>query len=188
MTLTQTHILNQIDEKTPSIYVACLASYNTGNLYGQWIDCTQGYDTVMQQIQIMLTNSPEQNAEDFAIHTYHGFHKINLNEWEKIETVCEIAQKLDEYGDLAEIFSILYNDYHSLDEAINMFEDNYIGCYESELDFIYEYVENCCMLEGVSDTIKTYFDYKQLLADMQYGGEIFSILQGYKQHHYFYNR
>ena len=187
MTLAQTYVLNQIDEETPAIYVACLASYNAGKLFGQWIDCTQGYDHVMDEIKAMLSNSDEEIAEDWAIHTYHGFHKIKLDEWQDIHTVCEIAEKLAEYDELAEVFSMLYNDFTSLDEAVSMMEDNYIGCYESEQDFIYEYVESACILEGVADNIKRYFDYDALLKDMEYGGDVFSILVGYKQHHYFHS-
>ncbi len=53
---------------TPSIYVACLASYNNAILHGVWIDATQSEDDIMKEIWEMLDNSPEPNAEEYAIH------------------------------------------------------------------------------------------------------------------------
>ena len=49
---------------TPSIYVACLASYNNAILHGVWIDATQSEDDIMKEIWEMLDKSPEPNAEE----------------------------------------------------------------------------------------------------------------------------
>lgn len=45
------------------IYAACLASYNNGRLYGQWIDC-EGKDAseLGQEINTMLAKSPYPNV------------------------------------------------------------------------------------------------------------------------------
>lgn len=47
----------------PRIYAACLASYNSGRLYGAWIDC-EGKDGEALGIEIadMLAGSPEPNV------------------------------------------------------------------------------------------------------------------------------
>ena len=42
----------------PQIYVACLASYNSGILHGEWIDVSQSENDIMADIQTMLENSP----------------------------------------------------------------------------------------------------------------------------------
>ncbi len=54
----------------PSIYVACLASYNNAILHGVWIDAMQSEDDIMKEIWEMLDNRPEPNAEEYAIHDY----------------------------------------------------------------------------------------------------------------------
>lgn len=187
MNLTENYILNQIDADVPQIYVACLAAYNSGFLHGQWIDASKPYDEVMQEIKHMLFCSPEEGAEEWAIHDYQGFFSIKIGEWDNIEHVCKLAEKIVEHENLGECFAWLYYENDSIEEAERILEENYMGCYESEQDFIYEYVESTCMLEGVHDTIKRYFDYASLLRDLEYNGEIFSILNGYRQHHYFYN-
>ena len=57
---------------TPSIYAACLASYNAGRLHGVWIDATQGIDHIDAEIRIMLSESFELDAEEWAIHDYEN--------------------------------------------------------------------------------------------------------------------
>ena len=44
---------------TPSIYVACLASYNNVILLGVWIDATQSEDDIMKEIWEMADNRPK---------------------------------------------------------------------------------------------------------------------------------
>jgi len=55
------------------IYVACLAAYNNGKLHGAWIDATQDIDDIQCQINQMLADSPEPDAEEYAIHDYEEF-------------------------------------------------------------------------------------------------------------------
>lgn len=47
---------------TARIYVACLASYNNGVLYGKWIDASADAAEMSEQIQEMLAGSPYPNV------------------------------------------------------------------------------------------------------------------------------
>ena len=47
---------------TPKIYVACLASYNNGRLYGRWIDASTDVSEMAEQINEMLAGSPYPNV------------------------------------------------------------------------------------------------------------------------------
>lgn len=85
---------------TPSIYVACLASYNNAILHGVWIDATQSEDDIMDEIWTMLDSSPESNAEEYAIHDYEGFGNIQIHEYESIYNIVEYASFIQEYGEL----------------------------------------------------------------------------------------
>ena len=57
---------------TTSIYAACLASYNAGRLHGVWIDATQDVDHTDADIRVMLSESFEPDAEEWAIHDYEN--------------------------------------------------------------------------------------------------------------------
>lgn len=52
------------EQTAPRIYAACLASYNSGRLYGAWIDCAdKSGDEIAQEIARMLKGSPYPNVE-----------------------------------------------------------------------------------------------------------------------------
>jgi antirestriction protein len=84
---------------TPRIYVACLAAYNNGRLYGEWIDADQSADELHEDVRRMLAASPEPGAEEWAIHDYEGFGELRLSEWETFERVSAIATGIAEHGD-----------------------------------------------------------------------------------------
>jgi antirestriction protein len=86
--------------ETPSIYVACLASYNNAILHGVWIDATQKEDEIMEKIWEMLDNSSEPNAEEYAIHDYEGFGSIKIHEYESICNIVEYVSFIKEHGEM----------------------------------------------------------------------------------------
>lgn len=126
------------------IYVACLAAYNSGVLHGEWIDldeCSFDKDTVQGEIQKMLSKSPREKAEEWAIHDYEGLH--NISEYEKIEEICKQGELFDEYGVAAKV---LLPEVMSVEEAKNILEDGY-SIHESYEDYALQYAEECLGLE-----------------------------------------
>jgi antirestriction protein len=117
----------------PSIYIACLASYNNGILFGSRIDATQGTDAVEEKIKEMLSQSPIPHAEEWAIHDYDGFGSYQLHEYESIASVCEIATFIIEHGELG--IEMVGNFNGDLEQARDALEDQYHGTYDSELEF-----------------------------------------------------
>lgn len=105
----------------PRIYVACLASYNAGRLYGKWIDASTDTEDMQAEIAEMLRGSPYPNvmvqcphcegegtpddsacpvchgkgevpsAEEWAIHDYEGLGP-NLGEYAGLE---EVARRVE---------------------------------------------------------------------------------------------
>ncbi len=57
-------------KETPKIYVDCLSAYNAGTLHGSWIDANQDAEDIHEEIQEMLSESPEPVAEEWAIHDF----------------------------------------------------------------------------------------------------------------------
>src|SRR3954447_19990469 len=98
---------------TPRIYVACLAAYNGGRLHGEWIEADQSADEIHEAIKMMLSRSPEPNAEEWAIHD-HDFQGITIKEFESIETVAQLAALVTKHGDAA---VAAYNHLSDLEDA-----------------------------------------------------------------------
>lgn len=69
------------DDLDPRIYVACLAAYNRGCLYGAWIPVEDDEAAVWLQINAMLAASPIAGAEEWVIHDYEGFGGVELAEY-----------------------------------------------------------------------------------------------------------
>jgi antirestriction protein len=93
----------------PRIYAACLASYNTGRLYGKWIDCDgKDGDDIRAEIAKMLRGSPHPNvmvvhpdtgeevpsAEEWAIHHHENFAGLITTEWPDLDEVAAMAEGL----------------------------------------------------------------------------------------------
>jgi len=119
------------------IYVADLAAYNAGHLHGVWIDATLELSDIWEQVKQMLSTSPVEGAEEFAIHDYEGFQGYKLGDYEGLDGAHDIAWFIDEYPEFGgELLA-----YHDLEEAKKMAQDNYIGKYTSLADYMQEYTE-----------------------------------------------
>ena len=149
---------------TPSIYVACLASYNNAILHGVWIDATQSEDEIMEEIWAMLDNSTEPNSEEYAIHDYEGFGSMNIHEYEAIHNIVEYASFIKEHGELGLALLCEY----SIDDAITMLEEQYQGSYDSEVDFARQLFDDC-YTHQMPDSLICYFDFEAFARDLFIG-------------------
>ncbi|KTC66378.1 antirestriction protein (plasmid) [Legionella adelaidensis] len=160
----------------PSIYVACLASYNNAILHGVWIDATQREEEIMEKIWSMLDCSSEPNAEEFAIHDYEGFGNIRIHEFEAISNILEYAAFIKKYGELG----LALLEEYSIDDAQTMLEDNYQGCYFSEIDFASQLFDEC-YAHQLPEHVSCYLDYEAFARDL-FISEYFSIEVSGKTH------
>lgn len=157
-----------LTQVTPRIYVACLAAYNSGHLHGKWIDATQGVEFIREEINEILHTSPEQGAEEYAIHDSEFLG--NISEYAGLDEIAERAEFIAEHGEVA---LALLKHYHDLKDAMGAI-DGYHGEYDSELDYAYRYVEDTGMFQDVPQTIQNYFDYESFARDL-FINDLFSI-------------
>jgi antirestriction protein len=93
-------------------------------------------------------------AEEFAIHDTDG---IDVGEYTDLQTVSELAQQLDEYG---EAWSAYTSNVGSEYANQSDFEDCYQGEYDSEESFAEGYADSCGM-----DTSR-YFNWEQFTYEL----------------------
>jgi antirestriction protein len=114
----------------PRIWVACLASYNNGILYGRWVEADQEVEALAAEVQAMLAESPVPGAEEFAIYDDEGFFDLGLGEYQDLPTISRVARGIVEHGEayalLAKFASL--EDLEFLEAAMR---DNYLGAWES---------------------------------------------------------
>lgn len=154
------------------IYVACLASYNAGKLYGNWIDTNQSPEEIQAEIVAMLAASPEHGAEEWAVHDYEGFGEISLSEWPDISRVSKIASLIEDHGDA---FSLWYNtqdaEQFETDELEETFLEQRQGAHDSKEAFADHLLESTGELQEMPELARRYFDFEAFARDLELSGD-----------------
>jgi len=161
------------------IYVACLASYNNGILHGRWIDATLGADHIWDEIEQVIITSPTISAEEHAIHDYEGFEDIGISEYLDIDTVCEIAEFIQEHGELG---SALYCELNDIDDCKAYLTGNYQGQYSSLADYAQELTEDTAQ---IPENLQYYIDYEKMGRDLAIN-DVLAIETGFDEIHIFW--
>jgi len=77
------------------IYVACLASYNSGILHGAWFDASANVDDMQAAIDAVIESSPVPDAEEWAFHDYEGLGL--LHEYQCLDSIAEMVEMYETY-------------------------------------------------------------------------------------------
>lgn len=157
------------DPNSLKIYVRCLAAYNHSYLHGMWIDCCQEESEIYSDIEFMLSWSPVRYlecCEEWAIHDTDNWGEIEISEYEDLEYISNLANKIWEKGDAY----IAYLSYFG--EDCEDFEEKYLGEYDSIEDYAYEYLEQTGMFNNVDGIFERYFNYAAFARDLELGGDI----------------
>jgi antirestriction protein len=173
------------DTETPRIYAACLSSYNSGELHGEWIDCDRDSDEIMADIQAMLSRSPMaeiEACEEWAIHDYEGFKGLKISEYEGIDRVAELAAAVEEHGEAFAAYVECYGD-----TEIDEFEERYRGSYESKRAFTEEHYSELIDTVEKAGLDPIYIDFETLTRDL-FISEFTGIREGYEAVHIFCDR
>lgn len=167
--------------RRPRIYVACLAAYNNAKLHGRWIEATTPED-IQIQVRKMLAVSPEPLAEEWAIRDHEGFEGCDLSEYASFQTVCELADFIEEHGEIgAKIYEYFGGD---LSDARAAFDD-YAGEYASKAEFAEQLFDETGA--EIPASLQYYIDWKSLGRDMELNGEIMSVELGFEEVHIFWS-
>ena len=178
MTTVNNQALNKDDFR---IYVADLAAYNAGYLHGIWIDATLEVAEMQEQINTLLSTSPVSDADEYAIHDFEGFGDYHLGEYAGLEAAHQIALFIQEHPNFG---SALLSHFSDLEEAREMAENKYCGCYASLADYAQELTEET---SEIPSHLQYYIDYEAMARDMEMGGDVFSIETGYHEVHVFWS-
>lgn len=161
---------------TPRIYVACLASYNNGDLHGVWIDLDDGdADRVNKEIKAMLASSPTPGAEEYAIHDYEGFGGMRVDEYTPVDWLVGVAGLASDH-DFEALASFI--GWHGINETgdpsdiSKWFEEAFIG-YMSVEDFACDYLVEAYP-DIVNGPLGSYIDYAAYGRDLVLGGDVYS--------------
>ena len=125
----------------PAIYVRCLASYYKGILHGRWISlewCTD-LEELENAVQEVLKDSPEPNAEEWAIHDSQCLPSFLQGDHESLSDLNDYAEGTANVSDRDAYMIACENAGSVLSE--DGFNEVYYGHYSSTAHFAEEYYE-----------------------------------------------
>ena len=154
----------------------CTAGWDMG-AWIKWIDADQDADSIQEEVDEMLKNSPEPNAEEWAIHDYDMFG-IEISEYESFETVAELGQLLAEHGEAFSLFAQIVDTAELTGEK---FIESYLGERSAE-DYTYDYAQDCM---NIPDHIEPYFDYDKLEDELFKHGTMHEVTDSKYNRHCF---
>lgn len=159
--------MNQVAEKietkrTPQVWIGCLAAYNNGKLFGEWVDIPSDPEELREEIKRVLSKSPEPMAEEWAFMDYSDVPST-FGENPDLDKLCEYAELFNEYGDAIYAFIECFG---VDDLSKETFEDAFRGSWDNFDDFAYDEAElYLAEIEG-NEFLKRYFDYESWSRDL----------------------
>lgn len=152
----------------PKIYVACLASYNAGKLYGHWISALKSVEEIEGEISSLLEKSPMIGAEEWEVHDYEDFgpfQEDTVKYLGSLEAITESARFLcEKHGELG---ATLVVEGHCLDieKAEELLDQHYYGAYDDELDFAQDFFQEHYE-DKTPEQVMRYIDYEKFKKDL----------------------
>ena len=150
------------------IYVACLASYNSGRLEGCWLDLSSvtDADEISSAIQWMLQQSPAAGAEEYAIHDSTGLPSfLRSTEWPDLADLAQYAATLEDVGESNTEAYRLACENESEVITEDAFSETYCGRYESGEDYAQQFHDDCSTDLG---PLASYIDWERVWRDCTY--------------------
>ena len=141
----------------PRIFVICIACYNMKVFYGRWIDVSQDIKIINREINSMLSTSPAENAQEWAIYACGGFGSLKMGKDEDIEQIRPQVFFIATYGELSLKLLEYFDDNFEL--AQEAMEKHYQGKFGNELEFAEKLLDKESAYL-IPDFVKLYIDYE----------------------------
>lgn len=169
------------EEKEPSndlrIYVACLAAYNAGKLHGKWLDVSDYHDAddLSEAVQQILKESPEPDAEEYAIHDTENCHGL-IGEHSSLQECIDWQELIDEHGETAHAAAMISSDVAEVGKYLEA------GCHcgEDRREMAEDYAEDCGYLNDLPNLVRNNINWDGLADDLfegmpevRFGGNVY---------------
>ena len=146
----------------PAIYVACLASYNNGILFGRWIslEWCDDLDDLKKCIDLMLKDSPTAGAEEYAIHDSQCLPEFLSGEYTDLNLLNDYAEVTANIDEREPYLFACENQSKVLSE--DEFHQIYRGHWSSTKRFAEDFYEQQGTLDSMDQTLINYIDWDRV--------------------------
>jgi len=164
---------NDKDTTTPRAWVGCLSCYNSGRLFGKWIDGTECEDLESAGIATLETvgdyTAPrcvKCFGDEFSVMDHENYLGLISGEC-GISEAAEAARQLAEINDDNEREIVIAWLGNGMQFDLDTMRDCYLGEYSSDQDMAEEYISGTGMLDGKEmEFLARYFDYESFARDL----------------------
>lgn len=152
------------------VWIGCLASYNAGELYGEWVESAGlSLEELQEAVDRILAASPEPGAEEYFIADHEGYEGLLKGEPSLAEVADaeEAIGALDDEGDLEAFAAYIINGYTAANvaDAVEDFQEALCGYWRSEREFA-EHLLNDLGAVDQNSLAARYFDYDAFARDL----------------------
>ena len=153
----------------PAVYVGTYGKYNSGSLRGVWLDLTTfaDYDEFLAVCRYIHRDEadPEFMAQDFEGFPREWYTEGFMSERE-FDLIREFAELDDDEREAFEVYVAAFGSSRDDSTIFDNFREAYCGKWSNEEEYAEQFAEDCCMLEGAPEFLKSYFDYKAFARDL----------------------
>ena len=153
----------------PAVYVGTYGKYNSGSLRGVWLDLTTfaDYDEFLAVCRYIHRDEadPEFMAQDFEGFPREWYTEGFMSERE-FDLIREFAELDDDEREAFEVYVAAFGSSRDDSTIFDNFREAYCGKWSNEEEYAEQLAEDCCMLEGAPEFLKSYFDYKAFARDL----------------------
>lgn len=157
---------DSIDDR-PSVWVGCLACYNSGRLVGDWVPAIEASDMTPEKVHGRPTEHEELWCFDVdGLPVTREMSPVEATQW------AAVLNELDEWQRDALIAWVRSRDYvaEGLGDlpSLSDFEERYVGEWHSFEDYASELFEECGYLAEIPEHLQGYFNLDAWARDLAY--------------------
>lgn len=148
----------------PAVYVGTYHKYNSGSLFGTWLDLTK-FDDYDEFIDICRQLHADEEDPELMFQDYECYPKEYYSESCMDEDTFD---KIIEYSSLSEDEREALEDYFALGNEYDLdrFHEAYCGEWDSEEAFAEHIIEECFDIDTMMGSLSSYFDYERYARDL----------------------
>lgn len=151
----------------PSVWIGCLACYNTGVQHGRWFPAEDADEVTSDD----LHQNPTDH-EELWVFDHEGF-PVGTGEMSPT-TAVQWGELFDEVGEvqwpalLAWVETGCYIAGGDNLPSASDFEERYCGCWESFADYATQLAEDIGLIDGWPEEAQRYFDWEAWTRDLKF--------------------
>ena len=165
-----------------NVYITDLASYNNGNLVGEWVTLPLDNEDLKSKINSILELGSKidgygETHEEYFITDFECDY-YDVDEYEnipKLNEMTELMEGLNDYEKKAVKFLLDNYLVNSFEEALEKYDEVIIYEDCSMYDIAYDLIQESFDFEKIPANLSNYIDYNALARDLEIEGRYYEV-------------